>query len=162
MANVLDVILKTIEDVQQKNKNNPNEPTAAKSVFDLLKKEIGKLDSKIQNKEMQKGKRNPKSILEMIRDGIEGVRKQNAKDPKVKTAPKSVFDELKKHLEKKPQRQANAGIRRIIEDYNLDVRGVPQDVMRQIQDKYSQDFQHLNKQYAQAIHQMVNQARRRR
>jgi hypothetical protein len=162
MANVLDVILKTIEDVQNKNQKNPREATADPSVFDLLKNEVAKLSNKVQNNEAQKGKRNPKSILDMLKDGIEGVRKTNQKDSKVETAPKSIFDELKKHLDKTPQRQASTGIKRIIEDYNLDVRGLPQELLGQVQAKYQQDFQNFNKQYAQAIHQMVQESRKRR
>lgn len=159
MANVLDVILKTIEDVQQKNKKNPNVETADPSVFDLLRKKLLEIDQKTQNNQAQKGRRNPKSILEMIKDGIEGVRKENKSNSKVATAPKSVFDQLLKKCEQAPARQASSGIRRIIEDYRIDVSRVPRNVLQEIQGKYQADLNNFNKQYAQAIYNITKQIR---
>ena len=157
MANVFDVILKTIEEVQSKNKSNPNVETADPSVFDLIKKELNKIDGKVQNKQLQKGKRNPKSIFEMIRDGIEGVKKENKKDPNVATAPGSVFDSIINKIEQKPKRQASTGLKRIVEDYNLDISKLPQQVINDVQAKYQQDVQAFNKQYATAIFKLVKQ-----
>lgn len=159
MANVLDVILKTIEDVQNKNQRNPRQETADPSIFDLIKKEVAKLDGKVKNNELQKGKRNPKSILDMIRDGIEGVRKENKKDPNVPTAPKTVFDDLLKKVDRRPQRQASAGIKRVIEEYNLDISRLHPDMIRQIQAKYQNDMKNMNQQYAQAIYNLIKQTR---
>ena len=48
------MIVKTINDVQSKNKANPNEETADPNVFDLLKGKIQKLDEKTEQKEFQK------------------------------------------------------------------------------------------------------------
>ena len=157
MANVFDVILKTIEEVQSKNKSNPNVETADPSVFDLIKKELNKIDGKVQNKQLQKGKRNPKSIFEMIRDGIEGVKKENKKDPNVATAPGSVFDSIINKIEQKPKRQASTGLKRIVEDYNLDISKLPQQVINDVQAKYQQDVQAFNKQYATALFKLVKQ-----
>ncbi|NNF34680.1 MAG: hypothetical protein HKN68_11250 [Saprospiraceae bacterium] len=159
MANVLDVILKTIEDVQNKNQRDPRQETADPSIFDLIKKEVAKLDNKVKNNELQKGKRNPKSILDMIRDGIDGVRKQNKKDPNVPTAPKTVFDDLLKKVDRRPQRQASAGIKRVIEEYNLDISRLHPDMIRQIQAKYQNDMKNMNQQYAQAIYNLIKQTR---
>ena len=159
MANVFDVILKTIEDVQNKNQKDPKVETADPSIFDLLRKEVSKLDDKVKNKQLQKGKRNPKSILDMIRDGIEGVRKENKKDPNIKTAPKTVFDDLLKRVDRRPQRQASAGIRRVIEEYNLNISRLHPDLIRQIQTKYQADMKNMNQQYAQSIYNLIRQAR---
>ena len=157
MANILNVLLKTIEDVQQKNQKNPNEETADSSIFDLLKNEVAKLGNKVDNNAVQKGRRNPKSILDMIKDGIEGVRKQNRKDPKVKTAPKSVFDNILKQVERAPQRQASTGLKKIVEDYHLDISALPREMVGQIQQKYQQDVHSMNKEYATAIFNLLKQ-----
>lgn len=157
MANVFDVILKTIEEVQTKNKKNPNVETADPSVFDLIKNELNKIDTKVQNNQLQKGKRNPKSIFEMIRGGIEGVQKQNRKDPNVATAPGSVFDDIINKIEQKPRRQASTGLRKIVQDYNLDISVLPQQVVQDVQAKYQNDVQAFNKQYATAIFRLVKQ-----
>ena len=161
MSNILNVLLKTIEEVQQKNANNPKEETADPSIFDLLKKEIGKLDNKMQNKQIQEGRRSPKSIFDMIKDGIEGVRKENRKDPNIRTAPKTVFDELLKKVDRQPQRRASTGLRKIIEDYNLDISGLHPTMLKEIQQKYQSDVQNLNQQYASGLHRLINQHRRR-
>jgi len=155
---VLEVILKTIEDVQNKNQRDPRQETADPSIFDLIKKEVAKLDSKVKNNELQKGKRNPKSILDMIRDGIDGVRKENKKDPNVPTAPKTVFDDLLKRVDRRPKRQASAGIKRVIEEYNLDISRLHPDMIRQIQAKYQADMKNMNQQYAQAIYNLIKQS----
>jgi len=161
MANVFDVILNTINEVQAKNKQNPNVETADPSVFDLIKKELNKIDGKVQNKQLQKGKRNPKSIFEMIRDGIEGVKKENRKDPNVATAPGSVFDDILNKIEQKPRRQASSGLKKIVQDYNLDVSVLPREVINEVQVKYQNDVEAFNKQYATAIFKLINQYKRR-
>ena len=159
MSNVLDVILKTIQDVQQKNKKNPKVETADPSVFDILRKKMQDIDVKAQSNQMQKGRRKPKSILDMIKDGIEGARKENKADKKVPTAPKSVFDDLLKKVEQAPQRQAVSGLKKIIQDYKIDVSRVPNDTMTQIQTQYRGAVQNLNQQYAQAIYDLTKKIR---
>jgi len=158
VSNVLDTILKTINDVQKKNKLNPNEETADKNVFDLLKKKLRDLDQKTKQKRIEKGK-SPESILDKIRKEIEGVRKVNRKDPKVKTAPKSVFDNILKKVEERPKRQASAGLRKIVEDYNLDVSRLPSDVVKQIQSQYVNDRRKFDNQYANALHKLIKRYR---
>jgi len=159
MANVLDVILKTIEEVQQKNKRNPNVETADPSVFDLLRDKIQDIDAKAKNNQLQKGKRNPKSILDLIKGGIEGVRKENRKDPKVATAPGSIFDDILKKVDQAPKRQASSGIKKIIEDYKLDVSRIPTNMLQDIQGQYQQDLQKLRQQYAQGIFDLSKKVR---
>ncbi len=151
MANILDVILKTINDVQQKNKQSNNTATADPSVFDLLREKIGEIDTKHQNNQMQKGRKNPKSILDIIKNGIEGARKENKKDPNVETAPSSIFDDILKKVDQGPKRQASTGIKKIIQDYNLDVSKIPSNMLQEIQGQFEQDSQKLKQQYAQGI-----------
>ncbi len=157
-ANFLDVILKTINDVQQKNKKNPNEETADPSVFDLLRGKIQKLDEKSRTKRAAKGK-SPKSILDMIRGEISGVRRENKKDPNVPTAPKSVFDKILSKLDQKPKATASAGLRKVVQDYNLDVSGLPKEVVQQVQTRYIDDRKKFDHQYAQALHDLIKQYR---
>lgn len=162
MANVLDVLLKTISDVQQKNAKDKKVETADPSIFDLLRNEVSKIDQKVQNKQLQKGKRNPKSVLDMIKDGIEGVRKTNRKDANVPTADKSVFDNILKGVERAPQRQASTGLKKIVEDYNLDVSQIPSEMVGQVQQKYQADLKNFNHQYAQAIFNLIKEQGQRR
>ncbi len=151
MANILDVILNTINDVQKKNQKNPNVDTADSTVFDLLRDKISDLNGKQQQHQMQKGRKNAKSILDILKDGIEGARKQNKKDPNVATAPKSVFDDILKKVDQGPARQASTGIKKIIEEYNLDTRRIPTNMLQEIQAQFLKDSQKLKQQYAQGI-----------
>lgn len=159
MANALDVILKTIQEVQQKNKKNPNVETADPSVFDLLRDKIQQIDTKVQNNQVQKGKRNPKSILDLIKGGVEGVRRENRKDPNVATAPGSIFDDILKKVNQAPKRQASSGIKKIIQDYKLDVSRIPTNMLQDVQGQYQKDLQKLNQQYAQGIFDLSKKVR---
>lgn len=152
-ANILDVILKTINDVKQKNAANPNQETAHPNVFDLIKDKLGDLDQKIQNKRAAKGKK-PVSILDMIKGQIEAARQHNQQDPKTPTANSNIFDQLIKKVEDKPKRTASAGIRRIIEEYNLDVSKLNRQTLQQIQSQYDQDLRALGQKYAQGLHDL--------
>ena len=156
--NILEMILNTINDVQKKNKANPNEETADPNVFDLLKSKLQQLDAKTKAKRVAKGK-SPVSILDQIKKEIIGVRRQNKRDPKIKTAPPSVFDNILKRVDQRPQRQASAGLRKIVEDYNLDVSRLPKNVVQQVQQKYIADRKAFDKQYAQALHDLIRKFR---
>ena len=151
--NILEAILNTINQVQQKNKANPNEETADPNVFDLIKNKIQKLDDRNREKRKAKGK-SPVSILDRIKKEIEGARRENKKDSNVATAPKSVFDEILKKVDQRPKQQASSGLRKIVEDYNLDVSRFPREVVSEIQKKYIADRKKFDQQYAQAIHDL--------
>lgn len=157
--NVIDVILKTINDVQQNNKNNPNQRTADSNVFDLLKDKLRNLDDKTRAKRAAKGK-SPHSILDLIKKEIEGVKTNNKRDASVRTAPKSVFKDILRKVEEKPARRAAKGIGNIINEYNLDVRNIPEKVLFKIQSKYQQDVKNIDQQYAQAMHDLAKKYRR--
>lgn len=160
MANILDVLLKTVKEVQQSNKKDKNVPTADKSVFDLIKEQIKNVDKKVQKGQVNQGKRKPKSILDMLKDGIEGVRKQNKKDPNVETADKSIFEQILKQVEKPEQRKAASGVKKIVQDYNLDVSRVPRDIMQKVQEQYQKDLKNFNHQYAQMIFDVIKKTSR--
>ena len=147
---VLSTILKTINDVQKQNKSSKTEETADQSVFDLLKGKINDLDQKTKEKRAAKGKA-PISILDMIRKEINGAKRENKKDANVATAPSTIFDKILKKAEAPVARQASSGIKKIVEDYNLDVSSLPRDVVVQIQQKYAQDKAAFDKQYAKAL-----------
>jgi len=153
MANgkVLATILKTINDVQKQNRANPREATADKTVFDLLKSKLKDIDTQSKQKRVAKGK-SPQSILDLIRKEIEGVRKENKRDSNVATAPKSVFDKILKKVDAPKQRQASTGLRKIVEDYNLDVSRLPREVVAQVQQQYVKDRSAFDRQFAKALH----------
>ncbi len=150
MGNILGTILKTINDVQAKNKANPNEVTADKNVFDLLKNKLNNLDQKTKQNRVAKGK-SPHGILDLIKKEIQGARRENKKDPNVATAPSSIFDSILKKVEAPQKRQASSGLKKIVQDYNLDVSRLPREVVSQVQQKYMQDRKAFDKQYAQAL-----------
>ncbi len=151
--NIIDLVLKTINDVQKNNQKDPNVKTADSNVFDLLKDKLKNLDDKNRKKRAAKGK-SPDSILDLIRKEIEGVRTQNKRDPSVRTAPKSVFKDILNKVNQKPAQQAAKGISSVISEYNLNVNKIPQKVLLKIQDKYQKDIANINKQYAQAMHDL--------
>ena len=157
-SNILDVIMKTINDVQQKNKANPREQTADPNVFDLIKNKINQLDERNKAKRAAKGK-SPVSILDRIKKEIEGARKENKKDPNVETAPSSIFDKIIKKVEQSQARPASTGVRRVLEQYNLDISNLPPEMIKEIQSRYNTDLQKLDKEYAQAINQLIKRAR---
>ena len=137
--NIIDLVLKTINDVQKNNQKDPNVKTADSNVFDLLKDKLKNLDDKNRKKRAAKGK-SPDSILDLIRKEIEGVRTQNKRDPSVRTAPKSVFKDILNKVNQKPAQQAAKGISSVISEYNLNVNKIPQKVLLKIQDKYQKDI----------------------
>ncbi len=154
----LNALLNTINTVQSQNRDNPNEETADSTVFDLLRNKVRELDEKNRDKQAAKGKE-PVSVLDLIRNGVEHVRNQNSEDPNVKTAPKAIFDRIKQRIEERPQRRATKGIRRVINEYNLDVSSLPPQALEQIQGQYIDDQKRLNQQYANAIHQLIERNR---
>ena len=156
-ANILEVILKTINDVKQKNAKNPKVETAHPNVFDLIKDKIGGLDKKIQENRAKKGK-SPISILDLLKNQIEAARQHNKKDPDTPTADSNIFDSILKKVEEKPKRTASAGVRRIIEEYNLDTSRLNRNTLRQIQQQYDNDLRALGQKYAQGIQDLINRS----
>lgn len=156
-ANILEVILKTINDVKQKNANNPRQETAHPNVFDLIKDKIGGLDKKIQENRAKKGK-SPISILDLLKGQIEAARQHNQKDPNTPTADSNIFDSIIKKVEEKPKRTASAGVRRIIEEYQLDVSRLNRNTLQQIQQQYDNELRALGQKYAQGIQDLINRS----
>jgi len=151
--NILELIVNTINQVQQKNAANPNEPTADPNIFDLLKNKLSTLEQNQRTKRAQQGK-TPVSILDMIKNEIEGVRTENKNNPNQETAPSSIFDNIIKRVDQRPQRQASAGLRKVVEDYNLDVSRIPRDVISQVQAKYINDRKAFDRQFAHALNDL--------
>jgi len=152
--NIIDILLNTIGEIQKNNRKDPKVETADPNLFNLIKGKLKNLDEKTRETRKAKGK-SPDSILDLIRNEIEGVRKQNLKDPGVKTAPKSIFEELLSKLDKRPNKEATKGLGNIIEEYNLDIRKLPNKVLNEIQAKYLEDKKKMDRQYAQAIHDLA-------
>jgi len=159
LNNVLGTILKTIDNVQQKNKASKTEPTVDKDVFAVLKQKLKDLDQKTKDKRVAKGK-SPQSILDLIKKEIEGVKKDNRANPKQETAPKSVFDSILKKVEAAPRRTASSGLKKIVEDYNLDISAVPQQTLNQLQEQYMKERRNFDNQIARAVNNVIKQYRK--
>ena len=156
MANgdLLKIILNTVNEVQKKNRTSTKQKTADPNVFDLLKDKLGDLDKKIQNNRIKKGK-SPISILDLIKNQIEAAKKANQEDPNVETADPAIFDRIIKKVEEKPKRVASTGIKRIIENFRLDVSKVNPEILKQVQAQYDTDLRKMEQQYAEAIHKLT-------
>jgi len=152
-ASIFDIVMKTISEVQKKNKASKTEPTADKSVFDQIRERVKQIEQKSETGYTNRTK-TPGSLMDQIKREIEKTRRENSKDSKVATAPGSIFDRIIKKVEEKPARAASTGIKRIIEEYNIDVRQVPADLLNQVQQQYFDDLKKFNKQYAQAIYDL--------
>jgi len=109
---LLNIILKTIDEVQKKNKASVKEKTADPSIFDMIKDKLGNLDN-IQQKQNEQGKK-PSNIIDLIKSQIEAAKTANQKDPDTETADSAVFDRIIKKVEKKPKKAASKGIKRLI------------------------------------------------
>ena len=55
---------------------------------------------------------------------------------------------------------ASKGIKRIIENYHLDVSGVDIDILKQIQAQYDTDLRRMDQQYAEAINKVVQKTKK--
>ena len=67
MSNVLDVLLKTVKEVQRANRKDKNVPTADPSIFDLLKGQILKMDKKVQGIELKVTTKKPRVFLKCFK-----------------------------------------------------------------------------------------------
>lgn len=146
--------IKTINDIQQENRQSPNEETADGSVFDLLRNKVNELSEKDRNRQVAKGKE-PKSFLDLIRNGIDHVKQQNHDDPNVKTAPQDIFNRIKQRIDERPQRRASKGLKRIVQDYNLDISRLDANTITKVQQQYVSDQNKLNQQYAKFINDLI-------
>ncbi len=145
-----------ITQVQQENKANPKEETVDGKVFDVIKQQIAKIEQKKRDKRAAQGK-DPRSFLDLVRNGIDKAQKKNVDDPNVKTAPQDIFNRIKERIEERPRRRAQKGIQRIVQEYNLDVSRLSPQVLQQIQDQYKKDRDGLKQQYAKAINDLIQQ-----
>lgn len=152
--NILDVILNTINDVQNKNKANPREQTVDPNVFDIIKAKLNELDGNIKNKQVQKGK-NPVSILDLIKGQLEAAKQQTKADSNILTPPDSIFDRINKKVEERPRRTASTGLKKVVEEYNLDVRKLSRPELQNIVTQYDNDLKKMNRQYAEHIHKRI-------
>ena len=96
----------------------------------------------------------------MIKNQIEAAKKHNQKDPDTPTADPVIFDRILNKIEEKPKKVASKGIKRIIENYHLDVSGVDIDILKQIQAQYDTDLRRMDQQYAEAINKVVQKTKK--
>ncbi|MEM7105106.1 MAG: hypothetical protein AAF502_18360 [Bacteroidota bacterium] len=152
--NILNVILKTLDEVKSNNQQNPNVTTADPSVFDLLKGKLNQIDQNVDNRRIEKGKK-PINILDLIRNQIDAAKKQNQNDPNTPTADVSIFDQIKQKLNDHRQNQVSDDVQRIASQYGLDISRVPANIIQQIETDYDRESQKLDQHFAQAIHNML-------
>lgn len=152
--NILDVILNTINDVQSKNKANPREKTVDPNVFDIIKEKLSELDGNIKNKQVQKGKK-PVSILDLIKGQLEAAKKQTQGDSNILTPPDSIFDKINKKVEEKPRRTASTGLKKVVEEYNLDVSKLSRSDLQQYVQQYDTDLKAMHRKYAEHMHKKI-------
>lgn len=157
-GDIFSVILKTIDDVQKKNTASKTQETAHPNVFDLLKEKLGNLDKKVQSNRVKKGK-SPVSILELIKNQIEAAQRQNKKDPNTPTADSAIFDSIIKKVEAKPIKVASTGLKRIVENFHLDISNVDPTILKQVQHQYDTDLRKMEQQYAEAMHKLIQRYR---
>ncbi len=153
-GDIFNVILKTIDDVQKKNKASKTQETAHPNVFDLIKEKLGDLDTKVQNNRVKKGK-SPVSILELIKNQIQAAQRQNKKDPNTPTADSAIFDSIIKKVEQAPKKVASTGLKRIVENFHLDISNVDSTILKQVQHQYDTDLRKMDQQYAEALHKLI-------
>lgn len=170
-SSFLDLIENTLKDIQTDNRDNPAEPTADPSVFDLLKKKLREVNDKVViNKPTtdNQGKKTTKttSIFDIIRNKIDDARNENRDDPEQPTAPPSIFDILKKKVKQKEEEKRQRDVQRaeesihdLIDEYNIDVSMISDQELRQIQERYLQDNKHLDQQYAEFLRKTNHQRR---
>ena len=163
--NILDLIKGTLQEIQTNNANTPNEQTADPSIFDFLKDKLSEVNQKTQTNIQTKEGKNV-GIFDVILDKISSAQKQNHDDPNARTAPSSIFDQLrdrvtqqKQQQEQKYQQRSQDSITDIISQYNLDVRRVPQNLLQQVEQKYVEANRQLDHQYAQYIHELIQRSR---
>lgn len=163
--NFLDLLKGTIDEIQNQNRTNPNEPTTDPSVFDWLKDKLGEVDQKSQTNIQTKEGKNV-SIFDILKDKLESARSENQSNPAQPTASGSIFDKLKKQIEQQQnqsknryQRRAEESISDLIQKYNINVSGLNNDILQQIQNKYVEENNELDVKFANFIHQTAMQAR---
>jgi len=163
--NLMDLLKGTLQEIQNNNRNNPNEETADPSIFDFLKGKLAEVDQKTKTNIQAKDGSNV-GIFDVILDQLGSAQKENRENPNVKTAPSSIFDMLnnavnkqKNQSQQRQQQRAQDSINDIIHQYNLDVRNINQQTLQQIQNKYVQENAALDKKYAQYMHDLNNQRR---
>ena len=164
--NLIDLLKGTLQEIQNSNRNNPNQQTADPTIFDFLKDKLAEVNQKTQTNIETKDGGNV-GIFDLILDKLSSAQKENRDNPNVQTAPESIFDMLKEkvnqqrqHTQQRQQHRAQESIEDIIHQYNLDVRNISHRDLQDIQNKYVQENTALDRKYAQFIHQLNNRNRR--
>lgn len=93
------ILKEMAENVQNRNKANPNVETADASVFDKIKDAVDGLKEKHEDPE-EVARRRKVEAVEELKERVIEVKRQNEADPNVATADNSIFEELNDMLEK--------------------------------------------------------------
>lgn len=93
MINFVPVLANILKKALETNKEDPEVKTADPVVFEELKKKFEKVEP------LQKDNRED-DILEMMKKRVEEAKVENEVNPEVETAPRSVYENIMKELEK--------------------------------------------------------------
>ncbi len=159
MANgkLLETILKTVLTTQQKNQKNPNQQTADPNVFDLIKNKIQ--DAQAQHQRGGSSRKPAGNIFDLIKKAVNSAKRENKKDPNVETADPNIFDNILKKVEDKKKKQVSTGLKRVVEEYNLDIGKLPPEAIQQIQNEYLQAQRKLDEDFANGIYNLIKKVR---
>ena len=159
MANgkLLETILKTVLSTQKKNASNPKQQTADPNVFDLIKDKLQ--DAQSNHQSGGSTSKPAGNIFDLIKKAVKSAKRENKKDPNIETADPDIFDNILKKVEQKEKQKVATGLKRVIEDYNLDVSGLPAEAMQQIQTEYTQAQKKLDEDFANGIYKLIKRAR---
>ncbi len=142
----LDFLVKHADKVKEQNKKSSRQETAQAEVFKSMKQKIKDARDGIRDQVDSKGK--PIGLKERIRQKMQEARRENEEDPKVKTAPSSVYDSMDNRIEQLDRQRRARIFKQIAEEYVLDLSEVPPREMAKIKSSFTKDFDNLMKNYA--------------
>jgi len=93
------ILKEMAQQVQSRNKANPNVETADTSVFDKIKDAVDGLEKKHEDPD-EVARRRKVEAVEELKERVIEVKRENEADPNVATADNSIFEELNSMLEK--------------------------------------------------------------
>ncbi len=156
------MVLETIGEVQKRNQEDPNEPTAAANVFDIIREKV--VEARKQNGAVHAEKRGEmaKNIFDMLMDKVDEAKQQNEDDPNVENAPGVIFDVIKEQIQKAQKKTDNKSLRDVVEEYNIDMNGVDKDIVKRLRVEYLKERKALRQKYAMALAKLSDDATGRR
>ncbi len=149
---LFDLIKGAIDTTQQRNRENPNQKTAAESIFNLLRDKVNDMQ---QNAANGKGS-GKKSLIDLFQKTVQDVRQQNKANPNEDTAPKSLFNQIVKTVDQYRGGNGKMEFSGLIQEYNVDTRNISPSALKEIKKEFVLEKRALHKKYARLL-QRFNQ-----